>query len=93
MTSALERRVEALEGATGGGGGCPRCVGTLTIVSDAISGAFHSASWNDEPLTRDELRERETERKCPRCGRRIDPTEGLEIRVGGRHPQQGQREL
>jgi hypothetical protein len=86
VATSLETRVERLEAATGGGdgGGCPRCVGTLTVVSDAVSGELRSASWNGEEITGEELRERETERKCPRCGRRIDPGEATEIRIGGR---------
>ncbi len=83
-TASLERRVEALEAAGGGdGGGCDRCVGTLVIVEDAISGEFHSASWNGEPLDEAELHEREAETKCPKCGRRIDPDETTTIAVGG----------
>jgi hypothetical protein len=86
VATRLETRVERLEAATGGDGGegCPRCVGTLTVVSDAVSGEFRSASWNGEEITGEELRERETEVKCPRCGRKIDPSEGFEIMVGGR---------
>jgi hypothetical protein len=38
MTSALQRRLEALEDAYGGGRGCDRCRGTLVIVEDAITG-------------------------------------------------------
>jgi ssDNA-binding Zn-finger/Zn-ribbon topoisomerase 1 len=84
--STLETRVRRLEDASGGGdgGGCDRCRGTLIIVSDANSGEFHSASWNGEPLSEQEAREHETERKCPRCGRRIGLDEASEIRVGGR---------
>jgi hypothetical protein len=84
MTSALERRLEALEDAYGGDEGCDRCHGTLVIVENAVSGAFHKASWNGEDITEVELHERQTEGECPRCGRRIDPGEGLEVRVGGR---------
>ena len=84
MTSALERRVEALEHVSGGSGGCDRCRGTLLVVSNAITGELHSASWNGERLDQSELEERQTETKCPKCGRRINPDEGAEIRVGGR---------
>ncbi len=85
MTSALERRLEALEAATGGGGdeGCDRCCGLLVTVHDAITGRFDSAEWNGEEITEEELRERETERECPRCGRKIDPDEEIELNVGG----------
>jgi hypothetical protein len=72
-THTLQRRVLALEEAGGDGGGCPRCVGTLIIVSDAISDKFSSATWNGEEISEEEARERQTERKCPRCGRRLDP--------------------
>jgi hypothetical protein len=82
--SALERRVEALEAATGAGGGCERCVGTLIIVGNALNDTFVSASWNGEPIGEEELLERQAERECPRCGRRIDPGEASEIEVGGR---------
>ena len=92
-TSTLERRVEALEAAAGGDGGCPRCVGTLIIIGNAEAkpgspGEFHSASWNGEPITAEELRERQSERsserKCSRCGRKIEPDEAVEIRIGQR---------
>ena len=83
--STLARRVEALEAATGGeGGGCDRCRGTLLVVSDAITGEFHSARWNGETLDRSELEERQAETNCPKCGRRIDPDEETVIGVGGR---------
>jgi Zn finger protein HypA/HybF involved in hydrogenase expression len=88
--STLEIRVRRLEDASfavaggGGGEGCPRCVGVLVIVSDAVSGEFDSASWNGEPLSEHETHEHETEHKCPRCGRKLDHGERLEIGVGGR---------
>src|SRR5215218_4903448 len=85
--SALETRVGRLEEAFGGDdseGGCPRCVGTLSIVEDAISGEFHSASWNGENITEEEAREHQTERKCPWCGTRIDHDEACERTLGGR---------
>jgi hypothetical protein len=79
---SLERRVEALEAAAGGdGGGCDRCRGLLVVVSDAISGEFHSASWNGEALSEEEVHERDTETKCPKCGARIEPAQI--IRIGG----------
>jgi hypothetical protein len=34
-------------------------------------------------LTEDELAERETETRCPKCGRRIDPNETTKIEIGG----------
>jgi hypothetical protein len=80
--STLERRVEALE-ASGGDGGCDRCRGVLVIVSNAITGELHSASWRGEALSEDETRERQTETSCPKCGARIDPGEAPVIRVGG----------
>jgi hypothetical protein len=87
MAASLERRIqslEALEDAHGGGDeGCDRCVGLLVIVEDVITGQLHSAEWNGEEIAKEELQERETERECPRCGRRIDPDEEIEIQVGG----------
>ena len=83
-TSTLERRVEALEDASGRGGGCDRCRGTLIVVEDAISGALKRARWNGEEITGEELHQRQTERECPRCGRKIEASENVEIRVGGR---------
>ena len=80
MTTALERRVEALEAATGGkGGGCDRCSGVLVVVGDAITGEFHSASWNGEALSEEEAHERCTETKCPRCGARLDSARVIQI--------------
>jgi hypothetical protein len=87
VSSTLEKRVEALEDAYGGGGGCDRgCdrgCGMLVTVHDAITGRLHSVEWNGEEITKEELHERETERECPRCGRRIDPDEEVVIQVGG----------
>lgn len=82
-TSALERRVEALEASTGDGGGCERCRGLLVVVSNVITGEFHSASWHGEALSEEETRERRTEIRCPRCGRKLEPDEAPVIRVGG----------
>jgi len=81
--STLERRLAALEAATGGDGGCERCRGLLTTVSDAITGEFHSTSWNGEAISEEDAAERWTETKCPRCGRKLDPDESLVVTVGG----------
>ena len=83
--STLERRVEALETskAAGGDEGCDRCRGTLIAVSDAITGEFRSATCNGQPLSEEEVQERRTETRCPRCGRKLDPEEALVIKVGG----------
>jgi hypothetical protein len=83
MATRLERRVETLEASTGGGGGCDRCCGILVVVSDAITGEFHSASWGGEALSAEEVHERCSETKCPKCGTRIDPEEALVIQIGG----------
>ena len=56
----------------------------LTTVSDVITGEFHSARWNGEAISEEELLERRTEARCPRCGRKIDHDEAPAIRVGGR---------
>ena len=85
-TSALERRVEALEATSGDGGGCERCVGTLVVVSNVVTSAFHSASWRGESITEEEAREHHTERECPRCGRELDPDEAPVIKVGSLRP-------
>ena len=85
MTSVLGRRVEALEAATGagGGGGCERCVGLLITVHETPSGELRSAKWNGRAITEEDLTERETETECPRCGREIDQEAGPVIHVGG----------
>jgi hypothetical protein len=80
---ALERRVEALEASGGDGGGCGRCRGVLVIVSNAMTGEVHSASWRGEALSEDETRERRAETRCPKCGARMDPNEAPVIKVGG----------
>lgn len=83
--SVLEKRVEVLEAAAGGdGGGCGRCCGLLVVVSNAITGEFHSANWDGEAISEEDVAERQTETRCPRCGRRLDPDESPVIRVGGR---------
>jgi hypothetical protein len=79
----LERRLEALEAASGDGGSCDRCCGVLVIVSNAITGEFHSASWRGEDMSEEEFHERRAETRCPRCGSRIDPAATPVITVGG----------
>jgi hypothetical protein len=86
MTSSLQRRLEALEDAAIEGGGCDRCRGTLVIVKDAITGEIKRARWNGQDLTGGELQERQAARECSNCGRRIDPDEETEMRIGGRPP-------
>ena len=81
--SVLEKRVEALEAASGGGGGCERCRGLLVTVSNVITGEFHSARWNGEEVSEEEILERQEEKKCPRCGRDLTLDEAPVIRVGG----------
>lgn len=79
----LLERVEALEAAGGDGGGCERCRGLLVTVHNCVSGAFHAARWNGEALSAEELAERETEKKCPRCGRNLEADKPSVIKVGG----------
>ena len=79
----LERRLEALEAASGGDGGCDRCRGVLAVVSDVLTGEIHSARWNGEALSEDELAERRQETRCPKCGRGLDSDEYPVIKVGG----------
>ncbi len=82
--SVLEKRVETLEAAAAGdGGGCERCQGVLVVVKDTTIGALHSARWNGETLTEDELGERQTEAKCPRCGRDLSADAEMVIKLGG----------
>jgi hypothetical protein len=80
---ALRQRVEVLEAATGGDGGCGRCRGLLITVRNVITGEFHSATWNGGEVSEEEVLERQEERRCPRCGRELDPDETPVIRVGG----------
>jgi hypothetical protein len=87
MGTTIQARVARLEAASsagGEGGGCDRCRGLLVLVSNVITGEFHSAHWNGEALSEDEVRERKAETKCPKCGRRISPDETTTITVGGR---------
>jgi hypothetical protein len=80
----IESRLYALEEALGGSdGGCERCRGLLITVRDVITGTLHRADWNGEAISEDELREREEEAACPRCGRKIDPDEFTVIKIGG----------
>ena len=81
--SVLERRLEALEAATRGDGGCERCRGLLVTVRYATTGELYSATWNGEAISEGELLERRTEDRCPRCGSELDPDEVLIIKVGG----------
>ena len=81
--NVLERRLKALEAASGGDGGCERCCGLLVKVSHAITGEFHSATWNGAAISEGELLERRTEERCPRCGREINPDEAPVIKIGG----------
>jgi hypothetical protein len=82
--TSLERRLEALEAASGGDSGCDRCSGTLVIVSNVITGEIHSASWRGEDMPEEEFHERRAETRCSRCGRKLDPDEAPVIKVGGR---------
>jgi hypothetical protein len=76
------RTLEALSG-DGGDGGCERCSGLLVIISHAITGEHHSATWNGSAISQEELLERRTEARCPRCGRGLNPDEAPVIRLGG----------
>jgi len=81
--SVLEKRLEVLEAASGGHGGCERCRGLLVTVSQAITGEFHSATWNGVAVSEEEVSERRTEARCLQCGRKIDHDETRVIKVGG----------
>jgi hypothetical protein len=83
-SGVLQKRIRRLEeSGADAGDGCKRCRGLLVVVSNAITGELHAASWNGEALRGDELLERETEAKCPKCGVRIDYGATPVIRVGG----------
>ena len=84
--SVLEKRLTALEAASGGSGGCERCRGLLVTVSHAITGEHHSATWNGEAISEEEVSERRTEARCPRCGRDLGGAQLPVIRLGGRRP-------
>jgi len=81
--SVLGKRVETLEAAAGGDGGCERWCGVLVVVKSTTTGALHSARWNSETLTEDELGERQTEAKCPKCGRDLSGEAETVIKLGG----------
>ena len=81
--TALKRRLEALEAASGGDGGCERCRGLLVTVRGVTTGEFYSASWNSEAISEEDLLERQAETKCPRCARKNDPDEAPEIKISG----------
>jgi hypothetical protein len=84
MATTLGQRLAQLEASwSGDDAGCDRCLGTMLILSDAISGAFCGAERNGEAITEDELQERETETECPNCGRKFHPDELVEIVIGG----------
>lgn len=80
----LEKRVGLLE-ARGGGGGCPRCSGTLIVVRNTVSGELAYSRFNGEEISEEELTERQSQLRCPKCGREIGPAslEGPVIEIGG----------
>ena len=81
--SILEKRLKTLEAVSGGDGPGERCSGLRVTVSHAITGEHHSATWNGEAIPEEELLERRTENRCPRCGGDLDPAEAPVIKVGG----------
>jgi hypothetical protein len=81
--SVLEKRLEALEAASSGHGGCDRCRGLLVTVLRAITGEFYSATWNGEAISEEEAVERRAQARCPRCGRELDPAAAPVIRLAG----------
>jgi hypothetical protein len=86
----LERRVAALEAASGGNsGGCERCRGVLTVIRSTETGALYSASWNGGAISEDELGEREAGAQCPKCGRDLAGDESATIKVGGHKAMRG----
>jgi hypothetical protein len=84
MPATIERRVATLEALSGDGGdGCPRCRGTLLTIRDAITGELHRASWNGGEISPQELGQRRTETRCPRCGRDLTADDSPVITMGG----------
>jgi len=90
MATPLEKRVALLE-AAGGGDGCPRCSGAL-VVRNAVTGEFFRAkeTLSGKRISEEELRERESEEKCSRCGRVMDTYGESVIEIG--KPIAGPRE-
>jgi hypothetical protein len=87
MPATIERRVAALEAseaAGDGGDGCPRCRGVMIILGSAETGEAIRARWNGESLTAEELEERRTETRCPRCGRDLTDDDSAVITIGSR---------
>jgi hypothetical protein len=83
--ATAKRRLATLEAASDDGGdGCPQCRGFMIVVRDAVTDEPRRASWNGEPLSAEEFAERETERRCPRCGRDMSGDENPVITIGGR---------
>jgi len=68
--SVLERRLGAIEAASGSDGACERCRGLLVTVGHATTGEFHSAECNGEAI-------------FARCSRELNPGEAAVIRVRG----------
>jgi len=89
--AAVEQRLKRLEesGGSDGGDGCPRCRGTLVSIRDAVSGELHRASWNGDEISPQELDERSTEERCPRCGRDMSGDVSPVITIGGRRRPDG----
>ena len=87
-----QRRLATLEAASDDGGdGCPRCRGVMVALGSAETGEALSARWNGEAITAEQLQERETEVRCPACGRDMSADNSPVIAIGGpaasrRHP-------
>jgi hypothetical protein len=52
-------------------------------VSHAITGEFHSATWNGEAISEGKLLERRSDTRFPGCGWELNPDEAPVIRLGG----------
>jgi ribosomal protein L32 len=69
MVGTLTRRVERLEASYGGGGACPRCANTVTVVG---VGGEVSATRNGSRLPSDAAKAFHQEEMphgiCPECG-------------------------
>jgi hypothetical protein len=84
MTTSLAARIKRLEGASGGGGECPRCSGTTVIY---LNGKLDGVSKHGRRFTPEEAEafksEEEQDGCCPVCGARRGPG----IRVGWAAPR------
>jgi hypothetical protein len=79
MASSLQRRLRRLEDASGEGGECPRCSGTVVVY---VNDELDSVTKDGRKLTPDEALAFESEEaQDGRC--RVCCAKGQEITIGG----------